>query len=802
MGNPVDIEKQYQELLLLLSFPVSPRERLFQIKEFVGQLIHRPDESESYLLEVLQYLPDIVDNIDIEGIDPHIPGTLYENLNALHNHLPSLSGIIGFERAVDTLRFKTAQLYAFAGHPRMMLAFLNPRYANTPPKWLGQIEQPDAMITPYELIHRIADLADRNNDTVGFEIRRIIEEWEGIRSVNDTVGIVPVIELSYGNIRKNYGGVLRRIHVNIIGETNQDYDEIHPDIAVYGARSQIEQAMNIPVVAARNLIAQTHPHIKNRCVGGHIHFDNRYAMHGGASANAAIAALIYCSILKTLRQRTTFRIASGVAITGNVNEEGEILTVDEDALIQKVRAIMFSAVDYLVVPEEQLSQTVETVTEAQGYYPGRTITVIGISHLREIFYDRRLTERKEIGTTQYFGKKIWAQKFSAASIVTIILLLIIIGRLAYGPLDRNPVLGQYEGKYLVLYNKYNQVIERIWVGEKTIEHIENIFHWGGGADSQFALYDITGDGYNEIIWYVYDDPEGPVTSVIYCKSLQDNNILWEYPVQLSYPFPSKPYVSGHKKKIRALIVEDLNNNGLPEIIVVGVDATYFPGFVLRLDPLSGELNDYYINSGGLKSPFATDITGNGVKEIIVGGINNAFEEAVIIILDPFLLSGHSPVKGDYVVEGLDRANEVAYIRIPRTVVGDVLRHRTRYNMLRSLRHNSDREAFQAYIIDYRERKPQSRILQVEDADIIISFDYQLNVKHIGTTDNYDIISRLLYEEGHLESRPDYQYFQEYAKTLLYWNGDGWQNEPTFNKRYLMRRGGDYFRFAPVIPGGM
>jgi hypothetical protein len=781
MKNPVEIEKHYQELLSIISYPTSPRVRLLRIKDFVDELMYRPEESESYLLEVLQQLPEIVQKLDIAGIEPYIMRSLYEDLIVLHAHHPSLSDIAGFEQALDTLRLMTAQLYAFVGNIRVMLAFLNPGYADTPPRWIHQVE-PEPLPNCFELLQHVWSVAEENEDTVALDIAKFIDSWTRYLSDPNNAAVVPVIEFSYstGQVKQNYGGSLRKIQVRIIGETKDRYDDIHPDIAVYGARPPVEYSMNLPVLAARNLVKRTHSHLANRNVAGHIKFDNRYALHEGSSANAAIAASVYCNILNRFGQRTTYRLSPGIAITGNLNEEGNIVSVDQQTLEQKVRAVFFSYLNILVVPKQQLHHAEYIAERLAEYYPERKITIIGIRHLRDIFYDRRLTERETVNRTLFIGKRLLSRKNLVASLVSILILLIVIARLLYGPLDQNPVYGEYQGESLVIFNGSHQVIDRIPVNRAVISMQESITQRSGETGNLVTFTDITDDGRNEVIWVDEVAGEEITTWVIYCKSIRRDDIIWSYPVYGNLKFPNKPYADGDRYIVNKLLVDDFDATGKPALIVLAAHHHFFPGLVLRLDPGTGERIGHYVHTGRLLSAFTADITGNGRKELIAGGVNNAFEEAVIVVLDVDLLDGHSPLQGEYMVEGYTPAREIGYVRIPRTIVGQRLRHKTRYNFPSAMFHNPEARQFKIETIEFQDQSAQETLLTASTAKYYVTFDYDLNVKMVGTADGYDVMARLLWEEGNIEAVPDYNYFLEYAKTFKYWNGSDWQNEPVIN----------------------
>jgi len=782
MKNPVAIEKYFQELLAHLSFPVSPKERLLAVKHFIDLLIENPDGAESYLLEVVQFLPGIVRDLDYNGIEPHVIRTLYENLNALFDQYPELRTIAGVDRALDSLRVITAQLYAFVGNPRVMLAFLNKNYAVAPPRWFNSLKIEPSM-TPFEIISIVSDAAAKHNDQIIYEIDRVIGEWKKLREPRDAETVAPVVEVTYdsGLVNQVHGGSLRRIRVNIVGETRHRYDELHPDVAIYGARLPVDYSMTKSIRAARSLIAETHPSLKERYVTGQVIFRNRNAMHEGSSANAAIAAIAYCDILDTLEQRVTYQIAPCVAITGDIADDGSVLSVDIEGLKKKIRAAMFSYIDYIVVPKQHVETAEQEIESVRKFYPDRTITVIGIKHIREIFFDRRLSIRKELSSFSYTGKQLWTHKYSIMSILTIFVLLGIIARLTLGPADRNPVSGYFEGEYLVVVNSSDQVIDRIWVSEEVAAHHSYIVDTYYGLDWRlFSFFDVTGDGYNELIWASDHRHPDQYTSILYCKSIVRDEIVWEKVISFDFNFPRKPYANGNSVGITSLVIDDLDGDGIADIIITGSVQRYFPGFVARLNSVTGELMDYYVHTGAVRSVYTADVTGNGRKEIIAGGINNAFNQAFVAVLDSRYMSGHSPLQGDYEIAGYEKAQELAYIRIPRTVLGEALQHRTRYNEFYRIMPNPDSGEFQAAIYEFFERNPQIAIYEVPVSRYYITFNYDLEVLNIGTDNGYDMMAKLLYNRGIIDTIPDYDYFQDYAKTLLYWNGNGWQNEPVLN----------------------
>ena len=57
---------------------------------------------------------------------------------------------------------------------------------------------------------------------------------------------------------------------------------------------------------------------------------------------------------------------------------------------------------------------------------------------------------------------------------------------------------------------------------------------------------------------------------------------------------------------------------------------------------------------------------------------------------------------------------------------------------------------------------------VSQGYLIYEFDYDLNIKSIISSDDYDVTARNLYEEGHIPFIPDYEYWEGFRDSVLVW----------------------------------
>jgi len=122
--------------------------------------------------------------------------------------------------------------------------------------------------------------------------------------------------------------------------------------------------------------------------------------------------------------------------------------------------------------------------------------------------------------------------------------------------------------------------------------------------------------------------------------------------------------------IRLVRVIDLNNDGFFEIVIIANHKIHFPTRVTVLN-YKGKIIGEYWNSGHLPCVEFLDLNDDGLKEIILGGVNNNYRKACLVVLDIRKIEGSSPqVKGSrYYSEELKAGTEKYYILIPPNELG-------------------------------------------------------------------------------------------------------------------------------------
>jgi len=775
MHNPFDIERRFQSLISILASPSSARRRLFEIHQFLDWLGDDFSQHESYLLELAQHLPGLTKTLNAAGTPPEPLHALAEKLRRLLEQVPALRTISELTAAIDRLTFCAAGSYAYAGDLRSSMALLDERFAASIPSWFaepanGHRRQARALLQHARQLAAVHDAAISTAlDTL------MVKCFPAPAKEMDEV-VVPVIERALLRTQsESPEGAVRRLSCRILGDAANGEDELDADVRVLGA-SAGASFLRAPIAAARGLLAGTHPHLAVKHFSGKISFDQADAWHEGNSANLAIAALFYCAILRHADQRLQFRLAENVAITGEVNEHGEVLPVDQETLAAKVKAVFFAWVECLVVPMQQLQEAEAAANALTEKYPRRQLTIIGVRQLQEIFYDRRLAVLQRAGLVKFAARRAWRKKFTVGGLATIGVLTLMIAKLLYGPIDHHPAAGEFVEETLLVKNKYGEVIDEIWVGKITVDGAR------AALGSPWAAFiDLDKDGFNEVIWLQNRIEQTGYTAFVSCKSISKDSVLWRVPLQRQLDFPRKPDVRSDKFIPGDLAAGDFDGDGSPEVFVLA-NHDYFPALILKLKAVDGRELGHYVHIGALQQMRFADLDGDGKSEVLLCGVNNAFRMACLLVLDSRLVAGRSPWQGDYELAGYPPGLERAYVLFPRTIVGQVFQYVMKFNIARWMVIEESGRRFHVVV---REKIGANEFPGgVDGVELSYYFNFNFVCQSIGTNDDYDLLAEKLFNEGRIGVLPNYEYFEAHKRTLLYWNGEAWQNSVALNKQYL------------------
>jgi hypothetical protein len=149
---------------------------------------------------------------------------------------------------------------------------------------------------------------------------------------------------------------------------------------------------------------------------------------------------------------------------------------------------------------------------------------------------------------------------------------------------------------------------------------------------------------------------------LFCFSYR-GKILWEIQTGRELTFGSKIY--SNEYRLSKFLSADIDGDGYHEIALTSNHTPEFPTQMMLINYKGEKLGGYW-HSGRIVDIVFDDINGDGIKDIITGGVNNQFDSPFIAVFDSTNISGCSPNSGEYACSALEPGSEKYYIRLPFT----------------------------------------------------------------------------------------------------------------------------------------
>jgi hypothetical protein len=203
-----------------------------------------------------------------------------------------------------------------------------------------------------------------------------------------------------------------------------------------------------------------------------------------------------------------------------------------------------------------------------------------------------------------------------------------------------------------------------------------------------------------------------------------------------------------------------------------------PSILFELDPLTGTLLQTYWNNGHINHLHTFDVESDGNTEIVIGGINNPYENAFVSVLDPLNISGYGPTREEDIPHSVDRAQPIFYILFPKSSVSESW-NTVRYNSIGVIE-VIPRPALLLHVNELPGRHPD------EQGGIIYYFDDSMRVTNVTHTAPFRSTHRRLVDEGILNDTLNEDYLNNLKRSIRYWDGERFVNEWVRNRLYRER----------------
>jgi hypothetical protein len=462
-----------------------------------------------------------------------------------------------------------------------------------------------------------------------------------------------------------------------------------------------------------------------------------------------------------------YRIRPDAVFTGGIDGTGAVLPVDADTLLLKINAAFFSPVHVMVVPRSQADAADEYVRALQARFPFRSLEIVGVRTLADVFYDLRAIIPLRASFAVHGVRLFWRRKSRSLALISTTILIVIGVWYALGRTDSQPIAIEYEGDMLRVLNRYNATLAEIEVGKATVEswgHTVN--EWA--ATHGHAIADADGDGQNELFFVRAIGAAGNLEDLVVAYSIREQRVLWSTPIRPVYDFPGRGETKTGSLVINDLIAGDVNGDGRTEIFVAAHHVQSFPGVVVALDPLTGKIEQTYVNTGHIADIALADVNRDGVPELLMAGTNNAFlgDRAFLAVIDARDVNGCSPFTSAYRPADPPAVRNDFYAIMPRSDLGKSIGTDAKGNAGLFLAVN---EALGQITVCVDDGTGQAVQLPIVVAAVLnFTFDRSLRLTAIAPGDSYDVAAAWAVEHGHLAFKPDDAYFVRLQDKLKVW----------------------------------
>ena len=485
----------------------------------------------------------------------------------------------------------------------------------------------------------------------------------------------------------------------------------------------------------------------------------------GGSAGLAIAALLVSVLGRLDLHRYRLRINPAIAFTGTVDETGNILTVEDSYIADKVRAVFFSRFSKLILPASNLDTAERELAALSKEYPERKLDLVPTSDIATIYSDPRITARrkapagKPLLQRMFLGRKHLITSLSATAAILASLFFFIL------PPYVNRSIAKIElvDSLLVVQNQYSHSISSLNVGFMTGK--TTIF-------KRFFVADFDGSEGREAICVLSESRRAHPYRVnrLHFYSFDDRgSLIRSSTYNEADVFGKSLDIAGYNTGIMMVNSEMLsaNQDEEPRILILTNHSLNLPAALISYYPDDGRIQGFY-HKGALQEIKKGDFDNDGNIDLFIAGYNIELEACVAIIIDPAFASGSSPKGYNYDISGINADVAKYYIKLP-----DFYRYipyrKHHYPFSPRIRHNPG---------------GISLVVNSKGADVEFTFGNRLEctgARIVQTVAIHKTMPDKIEEVFYAGQKKDEAAL---AEGVRYWDGENWVAEPTVNRSYL------------------
>lgn len=762
------LEEQFHQLRYILSALESERLKLSFIRQFFRELavLKNPILCQSYIQELLPNLMESVTPDTLEYRSIYFLQALAGDISVFSTAFEREPFAQSLAELRDRVRRQLALTYFYLGEWRQGLSILNISLTPTADADLLSDFDSDnnSQLTRFRhVIEKVQALPAflRTPGPILAELAQMAQHWENkVGGYRFDRGWVILIERGSSDVFKTMNRRDEIFHQPRIG-TIQPL-EAHITKAPHGKKDLIlfnnrpvpnDDEIHRQAEAALHCIREflTINQLRKTPLQILFRFKSETSYYKGDSIGLAMGLTCLAGITDIMPSPHQYGINQDLAVTGVLNQTGQINSISDSALLTKLETVLFSPFDKIIIPAEN-KILAEQFSEKQNIrWPQRRLKIIQVNTLADSVFEPLVVHSKEIG---FLGRMFHRSRHLALAITGAFLFMFLF---LLAIRDNNPVYVRTEGRLIIVSNSSGT---DLWEYDTNYDLTAELYKPTLFPRQLFLVRDFDGDGENEILFATSEVKNALHGTLLYFES--DGRLIWRFNkhplIQFGQEIMTDCYLAS------SIGSTDFDRDGIPEIVVVFNHSPWFPAHLMVFDIRGNILADYW-NSGHIYDFAFIDNDHDGETELFFVGTNNDYDQGIMGVLEFGHIAGHSPQdRLSYVPTDVSRGTERYYLRFPKLqkFLPDVIRSQV------------------DFISDLGNGKLDVRLNNISDALVLYTISETMEETGFGFPDTFFREYKLA---NGAEIYQDYSAWeiQQYFLAIEYWNGDRWTLEPAENK---------------------